>query len=193
MRKIVFDVETQNTFRDIGKNDPSLLDISLLVVYDYTTEKYTSYMEKDFSALWKVLEEIDLVIGYNSDHFDIPVLNKYYPGDLSTIGSLDLLKEVQASLGRRLRLDVIAEGTLGINKSGHGLDAIKWWKSGEIEKIRKYCEDDVRITKEIYDYALQNKSLKYKELGKVHEFPLDVSRWEQRSVKKPAMNLTLGI
>ena len=30
-----------------------------------------------------------------------------------------------------------------------------------LELLQKYCEDDVRITKDIYDYVLKNKSLKF--------------------------------
>lgn len=179
MRKIVFDIETQNTFEDVGKADPSLLSISLVGVYDYETDSYTSYLENELTQLWPLLEKADMLIGYNSDHFDIPLLNKYYHGDLTQIKSLDLLKEIRQVLGRRLRLDTVAEGTLGMRKSGHGLDAIRWWKSGEIEKIRTYCLHDVKITKEIYDYAHQNGSLRYKDLSDIKEIKIDTSDWEK--------------
>jgi DEAD/DEAH box helicase domain-containing protein len=88
------------------------------------------------------------------------------------------MKEIQKSLGRRMKLDTIAEGTLGMNKSGHGLQAVTWWKQGEIEKIRQYCLDDVKVTKKIYDYALKNGKVKYKDMGKTISIPLDTSDWE---------------
>jgi DEAD/DEAH box helicase domain-containing protein len=146
-------------------------------------------MESDLLKLWKVLENTDQIIGFNSDHFDIPLLNKYYPGDLRKIKSIDLMKSVVNSFGRRLPLDAIAAGTLGKQKSGHGLQAITWWKQGEIEKIRKYCEDDVRITREIYEYALANKSLKYKIGLEAGTIPIDTSGWEERHEHK--INYTL--
>ena len=189
MRKIVFDIETKNTFQDVGKNDPTLLDISLVGVYDYETNEYTSYLENELNKLWPLLEQADMLIGYNSDHFDIPLLNKYYPGDLTKIKSLDILKEIKNSLGRRLKLDHIAEGTLGINKSGHGLQAITWWKQGEIEKIRQYCLDDVKITKKVYDYAMKNGKVKYKDAGKGVSIPLDTSNWE--TIEETSMTHTL--
>lgn len=178
MRKVVFDIETRNIFADVGKNDPALLDISILGAYDSETDQYDSYTVEELPRFWPILERADMLIGYNSDHFDIPILNKYYPGDITTIKSLDIMVEVKNALGRRLRLDAIAEGTLGTNKSGHGLQAYEWWKQGEIEKIRKYCIDDVRITKEVYDYALKNSALRYKDLGDVRNIKLDVSNWE---------------
>lgn len=190
MRKIVLDIETKNTFRDVGKNDPTALDISLLVIYDYETDKYLSFLQDDFPKLWAILERSDLIIGYNSNHFDIPLLNKYYPGDLTKIKSVDLLAEIQKSIGRRVRLDDVASATLGVGKSASGLEAIEWWKSGEIEKIRQYCEQDVRVTKDVYEYAKKNSSLKYKDIAGIREFPIDPSRWELQ-IKPVSMNFTL--
>ncbi len=181
MRKIVFDIETRNVFSDVGKNDPTLLDISLVGVWDSETDAYTSYLQEDLSLLWPILERADMLIGFNSDHFDIPLLNKYYPGDLTKLKSLDILKEIYKTYGRRMKLDQIAEGTLGKRKSGNGLEAIEWWKKGDIEKIRKYCLDDVRITKEVYDYALENNKIIFKEGGKLYDVKLDTSSWEAPS------------
>ncbi len=192
MRKIVFDVETKNIFQEVGSNDPAALDISVVCAYDSATDSYTSYLEKDFKNLWPLLEQADLLIGFNSDHFDIPLLNKYYHGDLGKIKSVDLLKEIHKSLGRRIKLDNVAEATLGKNKSGHGLEAITWWKQGEIQKIIDYCKDDVKITKELYEYALKNGHLKYKDFGgKIMEIKLDTSHWEK--VGNASMNFSLGL
>ena len=179
MNKLVFDIETKNIFSDVGENNPALLDISVVGIYDSSTNSYESFLENELKKLWPIIEKADMLIGYNSDHFDIPLLNKYYPGDLKKIKSLDILKEIKNSVGRRMKLDQVAEGTLGVRKSGDGLQAITWWKNGEIDKIRKYCLDDVKITKEIYDYALTNNMLKYKEGGKIIEIKLDISGWEK--------------
>ncbi len=179
-RKIFFDIETRNIFSDVGSNDPKDLDISVVCIYDSKTEEFSSYLLEDLGKLWPIIEQADMLIGYNSDHFDIPLLDKYYPGDLTKIKSIDLMKEVRNVLGRRLKLDTIAEATLGRNKSGHGLEAITWWKNGEIDKIIKYCIEDVRITKEIYDYARANKKLLYKDMGQLKEVKLDPRGWEKK-------------
>lgn len=181
MKKIVFDIETRNTFQDVGSAESTALDISLVGIYDYSRDAYDSFLVEELPRLWPILETADLLIGYNSEHFDLPLLNKYYAGDLSRIKHVDLLKEIKESFGRRMRLDQVAEGTLGLNKSGNGLEAILWWKQGEIGKIRKYCLDDVRITKELYEYALANKKLMFKEAGSILEIKLDPSDWETPS------------
>ena len=149
MRKLVFDIETSNIFSDVGSNNPADLAISVVGVYEYENDKYSTFLQEDFNKLWPIIENTDMFITFNGNHFDIPLLNKYYSGDLLKIKSLDLLKEMQKSAGRRMKLDQIAEGTLGVNKSGHGLDAIRWWRDGEVEKVKKYCLDDVRITKDL--------------------------------------------
>jgi len=189
MRKVVFDIETKNFFQDVGKNDPSLLDIALVAIYDSETESFSSYLENELTKLWPILERADIIIGFNSDHFDIPLLNKYYPGDLTKIKSLDILREIKNAYGRRMRLDQIAEGTLGKHKSGGGRDAIDWWKSGDVEKVRSYCIDDVRLTKELYDYAIANNKLIFKEGGKLNEIKLDTSDWEKPSGNKLTFSL----
>ncbi len=181
MRKIIFDCETSNLFQDVGSTDAVDLDLSVVCIYDSETDKYTSYFKEELPKLWPILEKADLIIGFNSDHFDIPLLNKYYSGDLTKIKSLDLLKEVKNSLGRRIKLDTIAEATLGINKSGNGLEAVTWWKQGKYDEVKKYCLDDVKITKDVYDYALKNGILKYKDAGVIKDIKLDTSKWEQKA------------
>lgn len=178
MRKITFDIETKNTFQDIGTRDPSSLDLSLIAIHDSETDEYTAFLEDELSSLWPILERADALIGFNSNHFDLPLLDKYYPGDLFQIKSVDLLAEIKQSLGRRIGLDAIAQATLGLGKSGHGLQAIEWWHNGEIEKLRDYCIQDVKVTKQVYDYAKENGYLVYESDTGLARIPLDTSSWE---------------
>ncbi len=192
MRKITFDIETKNFFADVGSNDPTALDISVVCIHDSLDGEYKSFLEADFPRLWPILEKADTLITWNGNHFDIPLLNKYYSGDLSKIRSIDLMAEVRTAIGRRLKLDTVAEATLKKNKSGNGFDAVNWWNTGEIDRIIKYCIEDVKITKEIYDYAVKNGKLLYKDLGvggTIREIKLDTSDWEKK--QEHAMTFTL--
>lgn len=190
MRTVVFDIETANWMSDIGSGDPSDLTIAVVGVYDSATDSYACYLEKELPQLWPTLERTDILVGYNSDHFDIPLLNKYYPGDLTRIKSLDLMQEVYRSLGRRLKLDSIAEGTLGERKSGDGAQSLRWWKQGEVEKVKQYCQKDVELTKRIFDYALKNGGVRYRDFGAVRDIRLDTSAWLSQGAKP--MTFTLG-
>ena len=186
MRIITFDIETIGEFIG-GARALDNLELTICCIHDSETDTYDSFLKEDLPRLWKILEHTDALVGYNSDHFDIPILNKYYPGDLTKIRSIDILKEILNVLGRRVRLDAVAEGTLGKKKSGSGLQAMQWWKEGNIEKLREYCLRDVEVTKEIFDYALENNLLKFKELGIKKEVKLDTSKW---LVERPAASLT---
>jgi len=190
MRTVVFDIETANWMSDTGTNDPADLSIALVGIHDSETNNYQSFLEHELPQLWKILEGTDVLVGYNSDHFDIPLLNKYYPGNLTHIKSLDIMKEVYGALGRRLKLDAIAEGTLGKKKIADGIQSLRWWKAGEIDKVREYCLKDVELTKDIFDYALQNNSIKYRELGKTREVKLNTSTW--LAEKSRPLTHTLG-
>ena len=180
MRKITFDIETTNFFTDTGSNDPASLSIACVCIHDSATDAYTSYFEEDLPKLWPVLEKADLLIGFNSDHFDIPILNKYYGGDLRSIKSIDLMKEIKKKLGRRIKLDSVAEATLGKKKSANGVLSTVWWRQGEKQKVVDYCIDDVKITKELYEHALKNGNVKYPDGKMIRELALDTSDWETK-------------
>ncbi len=177
MRYVVFDLETQNTFADVGSNDPKDLLISVGSVYDSGTDTYTTVAIDEIQKLWPIFEQAEVLVGYNSDHFDIPLLNKYYPGDLTQIKSIDLLSSIRDSLGRRLRLDSVAQATIGAKKSGNGLMAVKWWREGDIKSIKKYCQQDVKVTKEVFEYARDHKKLFFKDGHRKQEIPIDTSGW----------------
>ena len=182
MRKIVFDIETKNIFQDVGSRNPEDLDISVVGVYDYDTDKYHTFLQEDFDAMWDIIKKADVLITFNGEYFDIPLLNKYYKkaglGDIKNIRSLDIFKEIKQTSGRWLKLDNIAKGTFGINKSGDGLEAVKWWREGKIDEIKKYCLDDVKITKDVYDFIMKNKKVIFKEGPFTKEIKLDTKHWE---------------
>lgn len=188
--EVVLDIETANSFADVGKYDASLLKVSLVGVYSYATDKYESFLEPDLPRLWRLLEAADRVIGYNIINFDFAVLNTYYPGDLTKFPTLDLLVEIEKRLGFRIKLDDVAHGCLGVGKSGNGLQAIEFFRRGEIDKLRDYCLQDVKVTKEVYEFGLSNKCVRFKDrAGQLQNIPIDFIPKEE---KKP-ISLTLPL
>lgn len=187
MRAITFDIESVSDSLVRGRVDVSEQELTVVAIHDSLTNEYSSYFKEELHKLWPILEHADLLIGFNSDAFDIPLLNRYYPGDLSHLHSLDLLSEVQKALGRRIRLQSLAEATLGKGKSGDGLTVGQWWKEGKKDDVAKYCIEDVRLTRELYDYALQHGVLKYKDLLDIRDIKLDTAHWERAAHAAPAM------
>jgi len=189
MKVITFDIETRNTVPGSAFSMENQ-ELTICCIHDSETGEYSSYLKEELPTLWGILERADILVGYNSDHFDIPILNRYYSGDLTKIKSVDLLKEVRNVLGRRLRLDNIAEATLGRNKTADGMQAVTWWDEGKIDLVRQYCIEDVKITRELYDYAKKHKSLKYKDFDGIRDIKLDPTKWEEVA-EVAALNHTL--
>lgn len=176
MRVITLDIETAGVFS--GPIEPSKLEMTICCTHDSETGEFGSFLQPELPQLWPLLERADVLVTYNGDHFDLPILNKYYAGDLSKIKSVDLLKEVKNVLGRRLKLDNLAEATLGRGKTADGLQAAKWWAEGLVDKVREYCIADVKVTRELYDYAKKHGSLKYRDYDGLRELKLDTNSWE---------------
>lgn len=193
MRAITFDIESISDTNVPGRVDLDEQELTVVGIHDSETGEYTSFLRDELHKLWPILERADMLIGFNSNTFDIPLLNRYYPGDLTRMHSLDLLAEVQQVLGRRLRLQALAEATLGRGKTGDGHKAGDWWREGDYEKVRKYCIEDVRLTRELYDYALQHGILKYKDLREIKDIKLDTRHWEHETKKAPTMTHALPL
>lgn len=189
--ELVLDIETSNSFADVGKYDASLLKVSLVGVYSYGSGSYGSYLEPDLSKLWRLMESADRIIGYNLYGFDYTVLNTYYPGDFKEFPTLDIMKEIEAVIGHRVKLDDVARATLGTGKSGNGLQAIEFFRRGEIDKLRDYCLQDVKVTKEVYEYGLEHGHVKYKDrLGQIVSVDIDFAL-EKENGKPISMTLPL--
>jgi DEAD/DEAH box helicase domain-containing protein len=156
---LVFDIET------IGNmSSPNFVDemqITVVGVYNYAKDEYKTYFLEELSDLEVDLKQANLLVGFNNDHFDTPILNKYYQFDLFSIASFDILREFRANTGKRLGLDAIASMTLGTSKSGTGSNAMILYNDGKLEELAKYCLNDVKLTKDIFEYCLHKQHLIY--------------------------------
>jgi DEAD/DEAH box helicase domain-containing protein len=169
---IVYDIETQETFQDIGTRDPKKLHISLVGMYSYNLRKYFSYTEDELPEFFRRLEVCKTVIGFNNKGFDDQVISAYF-AEMGKVPSFDILEIVHASLGFRVKLDNLAHATLGEGKSGDGLKAIRLYREGKIEELREYCLDDVRITYELYEYGKRHGELSYADMSGIKKVAVD--------------------
>ncbi len=150
--KIVFDIETKNTFRDVGgKKNIDKLEVSVVALYSYNDNEYKVFDEHEMDELGEVLQKADPLIGFSSKQFDVPVLEKHYDFKLSAVPHFDIFQEIYDRLGRRIGLDPLAEANLGEGKSSHGLEAVKMYERGDIQDLKDYCLQDVKVTKGVFD------------------------------------------
>ena len=185
--EVFFDTETKRFFDEVPGNDPSKLGVSITSVYSRTIDenfneiegKMESFWEKDFPEMFKIFEKADRIIGFNSINFDVPALSPYLPKHWSKLPHFDILVEIRKIEGKRMSLDSLAKLTLGSTKNDSGENAIKYWAEGSPEslaKLKKYCEMDVAITRDLYDFVLKNGYLKYRDFwNETHKIELDFS------------------
>jgi len=159
---IVLDIETQNLFSDVGgKENLTKLLLSVIGVYSYADSSFLTFTEKELPAFESLLKRIDLIIGFNINHFDLPVLKKYLSVDLSKIPTLDIMTEVVNMMGHRVSLDDLVINTLGKRKSANGLLAVDYFRQGRMDELKKYCLDDVRLTRDLYEHGLKHGEIKF--------------------------------
>ena len=64
--KIVFDIETKNTFADVGgQKNIAKLDTSFIGAYSYNQDKYLSFHEKDIDKLGSKITANELILEGN--------------------------------------------------------------------------------------------------------------------------------
>lgn len=185
MLQVILDVETKKTFDEVGGYFPDRLGISFVgvCIRESMSGKGTmhSYWEKDLPELFPLLEKADVVIGFNIDSFDMQTFVPYYQADITRIPTLDIMLKIKDSVGHRIGLDAVAQETLGIGKSGDGLDAIKYFNTQQWDKLEQYCLQDVAVTRDVYDYGLQKGHVKFKnKWNRLIEAPIDFSFVPQR-------------
>ncbi|MFC1656794.1 ribonuclease H-like domain-containing protein [Patescibacteria group bacterium] len=187
MNKIVLDLETQKSFDEVGGFDHNdKLGVSIVGVYDYMHDKFMTYREEEISQLQPILEQSE-TIGFNIKNFDFEVLRPYLDINVNKLKYLDIMEDFEKYAGHRIKLESLAQTNLGIGKSGSGLDALKYYKERDFEKLAKYCLDDVRITRDLYNLGSEKAYLKYVSKFEDGELAVPAS-WGKKVTSGQAMN-----
>lgn len=164
MNYVFFDLESQNLFEDVGgRGNIEKLKVACGVTYSTEKNDFTVYWEQDVPALIAELKSATKVIGFNLQGFDYLVLRPYSPETrFASIPTLDLLLDLQKTLGFRIGLDSIASATLGATKTADGVKSVEWFRNGELDKVAEYCKADVDITRRVFEFGRDNGHIFYK-------------------------------
>ncbi|MBU1155511.1 MAG: DUF1998 domain-containing protein, partial [Proteobacteria bacterium] len=179
----VFDLETQKLANQVGGwGNIHLMKVSVAVLYDSAKDEFIAYGEDQVADLIQRLSELELVIGFNHMRFDYQVLSAYTAANLRALPNLDLMLDVQQSLGHRLSLDALAGATLGAAKTADGLQAVEWWNQGRIQELTSYCQADVELTRDLFLHGQREGHLLYQHrYGQALRVPVD---WSWRSLRE---------
>ena len=185
---VVLDLETKYTFREF--DNPQKLGITVVGLYDYRDQQTKTFKENELQKLFPLLEASSYIIGFNVKSFDLAVLQGYYPGKVQHFPTFDLLDDIRGKIGRRLALNDLIFATLGKKKTGHGLQAIQLYQEGKWEELKRYCLDDVLLTKELFEFGVEKGEVMYlNEKGKV-TIKVDWKKYLEDSGKRE-IHLTL--
>jgi DEAD/DEAH box helicase domain-containing protein len=135
-------------------------------VFEEVSGEMQSFWEKDFERMWPWFMNTDRIIGFNTLKFDIPALRSYTTIDLEKLQHLDIMELVRQKTGRKLSLNTLAQETLGNVKIDEGKNAVLYWAKGDpvsLGKLQTYCEADVFLTRDLYDFGRKHGYLKYKD------------------------------
>lgn len=161
---LVFDLESQRLADEVGGwSNIAAMGFAAGVTLEVETGRLEAYLEDQVQVLIDSLNRATRIIGYNLIRFDFEVLRPYglRAGQELLQKTTDMLRELELSLGFRLPLDAVAEATLGEHKSADGLQSVRWYKSGEIDKVLAYCEQDVIVTSRVWEFGRENGYVRY--------------------------------
>ena len=135
-----------------GWDDHANMGVSVIGAYDAIEDRFRVFTKEQF-ADFEALARERVLVGFNSIHFDDPVLAA---NGINVTTKWDLLQElwVAAGLGREFQypshvgfgLDATAQANGYGGKTGWGGYAPVQWQRGEYGSVIDYCLEDVRLT-----------------------------------------------
>ncbi len=165
-----------------GWDNPEAMKLSSCVIYDSQVDRYMFHLinveeagtviESDkMRDLRLCLSQADLLVSFNGIRFDDRVIWGNERKDIPRIPHYDILLEyvrscfhlpsveaAEKKLGDKtihdgsFSLDGLAEGTLGLCKSGHGAKAPDLWSAGRYDELLAYNLNDVRLTWKLFGF-----------------------------------------
>lgn len=176
MDSLVIDLETKKSFEEVGgKQNIRDLGISVAGVYSYNQNQFFAFEEHELDKLEEMLAGTSHLIGFNLKGFDNLVLEPYLKRtSIAKIAVTDIFADAVKFLGHRVGLAGLAQATLGESKSANGLEALEWYKKGEMQKIKDYCLQDVKVTRDLYDYGKKHGHVLFESFidRKTHSIPV---------------------
>jgi DNA polymerase elongation subunit (family B)/predicted RNA-binding Zn-ribbon protein involved in translation (DUF1610 family) len=171
MKILYFDIETTPILGHVWRvYDDSLLNIvkdtSLLMFAFAINDKPVEIVSgREFSEkqmakkLWNLFNEADIIVGQNSDKFDIRYVNRLFikykftpPAPYRTVDTLKIAKKYFRFSSNKL--DDLGQFLLGRGKIQ--VDKNLWFACMDgdekaFRKMERYCKLDVALTREVYE------------------------------------------
>ena len=198
-RIIYFDLETKYSAEEVGGwENIEDMGMSVGVIWDSVDQQFSVYLDHQTNELVEHCKRSDQIVGFNHVGFDYRVLagachaeaqmRSRLHTELAGLNNLDMLVELKKVLGHRLKLESVARSTLGTGKSADGLQALKWYREGQYDKIIEYCKIDVEVTRDVHLYALEHGKLHYDSRSGIKTVEVN---WKPKPPKKEIEQMSL--
>lgn len=182
MDTIILDIETKNTFGDVGgKEHLTKLSISVACFYSLNKTRHFCFDENQFEEMKEFLSQRAILVGFSSNKFDIPILQHTLDMDLMSYPRLDISDEIEIRTGRMIGLNDLANYNLGTQKTGTGLNAPVLYAQGKFDELKEYCKQDVEITTKLFEKIKKEGQLiipprKTDAIGEATLLEIDISQ-----------------
>jgi DEAD/DEAH box helicase domain-containing protein len=167
---LIFDHEAKviaHNFLDNG--------ISYLAYFRSDTNELSGLFEDELEKFLDLVDKCDELIGYNILGYDIPVFEKYFSLNLKNKTIIDIFKLIVDQHKVYLKLDNITNTTFNESKIAHGLDAVRFYKEGKLDKLKEYCDMDVKLTNDLYLFIKENGYFYYTDgLGNKNKLEIEL-------------------
>ena len=165
-------IEYCNGWDDYENMGISVIGVNFIDIEldNITSHSNTSLSVLDLYSFQDGLDVTDVLVGFNNQSFDDKLLkaNGFIIPD--TVVNYDLLAEIWegAGLGREFvypthagfGLDAICKANGLGEKSGDGVNAAVLWQKGEHQKVIDYCENDIKLTRKLFDLIQEKGEIK---------------------------------
>src|SRR3984893_12214554 len=157
-KEIFVDIETLRLSREVEGGCSKIEQFGLAVAVTWDAQnRFRRWFEPDVKALIFELGGFARIVSFNGDRFAFEVLRGYHSVGNLVPRSFDLLADLHRKLGFRIKLEDLARETLGHQKTGNGLEIVKWWRDGRKEEVCEYCENDVQLLVDLVEFARKKK------------------------------------
>lgn len=169
---VVYDLEIKATIGGAVRwVDYDLMGISVGVAFHYLTGEYHVFMDDNLEELPALLNQAEIVSGFNILGFDNNLVNASTKTKLKTLeNNYDLLLESRMASGWRpgslmpksMRLNDHLSSTFGPEfvKTGDGAEAPLLWQRGELGKLVSYCVADVKRECMLFEHVWAERPVK---------------------------------
>lgn len=188
--EIYLDIETLRLSTEVpgGWSSIDQFGVAVAVTWDLHGQ-FRPWFEQDVNDLVNELKKFERIVTYNGERFDFKVLSGYANIRGLSARSFDVLTELTRTLGHRVKLDDVSRHTLGVGKSGDGLDAVRWWREGKRDQVTEYCRDDVELLVRIVAHAREHGYVKLDG----RRIPVNWSPFARQLTRRSSKSLAEGV